>query len=125
VTTNIKVVDASAVAAVLFDEEEGEGLLPQLANTRLAAPTLLPYEIGNIFLNKTRAAPTLRRDLREMLLTFSDFEIELHVVELEDVVKLAAERRLTAYDASYLWLAHHLEAELITLDKRLLAAWRD
>ena len=39
-----------------------------------------------------------------------------------EVVALALETGLTAYDASYLWLARRLGLELVTLDKALQAA---
>ncbi len=35
---------------------------------------------------------------------------------------LATETGLTAYDASYLWLARQLGAELVTLDQQLARA---
>ena len=35
------------------------------------------------------------------------------------VVELALETGLTAYDASYLWLARQFGADLVTLDKAL------
>jgi predicted nucleic acid-binding protein len=38
-------------------------------------------------------------------------------------VLLAEHNELTAYDASYLWLARRLEAELVTLDQGLEDAW--
>ena len=34
---------------------------------------------------------------------------------------VAKDTGLTAYDASYLWLARHLGAELVTLDTKLAA----
>jgi Predicted nucleic acid-binding protein, contains PIN domain len=37
------------------------------------------------------------------------------------VIELAHKKKLTTYDASYLWLAGELQAELVTLDKKLLA----
>jgi predicted nucleic acid-binding protein len=37
-------------------------------------------------------------------------------------VDLAEATGLTAYDASYLWLARTLNAELVTLDRKLAAA---
>jgi predicted nucleic acid-binding protein len=38
------------------------------------------------------------------------------------VLLLAERKRLSAYDAAYLWLAKELGAELVTLDRRLAAA---
>jgi predicted nucleic acid-binding protein len=38
------------------------------------------------------------------------------------VLELAESTGLTAYDASYLWLARELSAELVTLDGQLAKA---
>ena len=43
-------------------------------------------------------------------------------VDLPEAVTLAERMGLTVYDASYLWLAQELQAELITLDKQLADA---
>jgi uncharacterized protein with PIN domain len=40
----VKVVDASALAALLFGEPEAE----RLGNARLAAPALLGFELANV-----------------------------------------------------------------------------
>jgi len=40
-------------------------------------------------------------------------------VDHRDALALAERTGLTAYDASYLWLARTLGAELVTLDRRL------
>ena len=45
-----------------------------------------------------------------------------HDVDAVDVALLAHATGLTVYDASYLWLAGWLEADLITLDRELAAA---
>jgi predicted nucleic acid-binding protein len=39
------------------------------------------------------------------------------------MLSLAVQSGLSAYDASYLWLARHHDAELVTLDKKLQAAF--
>ena len=48
--------------------------------------------------------------------------IEIIPVEHAGIVVLAESSGLSAYDASYLWLARHLGAGLVTLDRRLAAA---
>ena len=49
--------------------------------------------------------------------------IESVEVDHAEVVLLAERNEITAYDATYLWLARRLEAELVTLDQRLEDAW--
>ena len=48
--------------------------------------------------------------------------IESAEVDHAGVLMLAEQFRLTGYDASYLWLAQRLNAELVTLDRRLARA---
>jgi predicted nucleic acid-binding protein len=50
------------------------------------------------------------------------FSIGTHDVDDTAIVSLAEQFSLTAYDASYLWLAWHLDAELVTLDRQLALA---
>jgi hypothetical protein len=50
--------------------------------------------------------------------------LEEIAVEHDKALELAAATGLTAYDASYLWLARELGAELVTLDRRLANAAR-
>ena len=49
-------------------------------------------------------------------------KVKTVAVDHAAVMDLAEATGLTAYDASYLWLARELEAELVTLDRKLAAA---
>jgi predicted nucleic acid-binding protein len=117
-----RVVDASAVGAVLFGEPDGVVVVERLRGAGLIAPALLPFEVANICLKKVRRHPN-RRDV--LLAAFGMFErMEISVVEVDhgDVLALAERSGLTAYDASYLWLARRMSSELVTLDRQLEAA---
>lgn len=114
-----KVVDASALAAVLFAEPSAERVSAVLGRGRLAAPTLLRYELGSVCLKKIGLYPGQRRALLEALSLLDRMDLRELEVPIEEVVTLAGRERLTVYDASYLWLARALEAELVTLDDRL------
>ncbi len=118
----VKIVDASAVAAVTFGEDEAEAVAADLRGFTLAAPTLLPFEVANVCIKKIRrrrAEPSL---LLTMYRSFGRLDIALTEVKLDEVILLAEKTRLSVYDASYLWLARQLGAELITLDKAVGAA---
>lgn len=113
------VVDASALASVLFGEPGNEEVASRLEGRVLVAPALLRFELANICWKKVRRHP----DDRERILaahTLAD-GLDLHEVEVRfaDVAKLADRTNLTAYDASYLWLAQALDLDLVTLDARL------
>lgn len=118
----IKVVDASAIGALLFGEPGAEGVAGRLSGGTLAAPALLPFEVANIALKKIRRHPDLRASLTAAFGLFERMAVDLLVVDHQAVLQLAEATCLTAYDASYLWLAHTLGAELVTLDAALETA---
>jgi predicted nucleic acid-binding protein len=60
--TGIKVVDASALAAIRLAEAEAIG--ERLAGARLAAPSLLCQESANICRTKIKRQPSRRDALR-------------------------------------------------------------
>jgi predicted nucleic acid-binding protein len=51
---NVKVVDASAIAAVPFGEPEATTMVGQLASGRLVAPAQLHYEVASIAWKKIK-----------------------------------------------------------------------
>jgi len=44
----VAVVDASAIAAILFGEPAADDIVERLGSSQLAAPSLLPYEIVSV-----------------------------------------------------------------------------
>ncbi len=115
----MKVIDASALAAVAFNEPEGAGVVADTEGEDLSAPRLLPFELTNIAWKKIRqrpdAAATITGHLRDALA----LPVALLDVDCEAILQLAVTEKLTAYDASYLWLARHLGVSLVTLDRDL------
>jgi uncharacterized protein with PIN domain len=63
ITTGIKVVDASALAALLFEEPEAEVIAGRLVDAHLVAPALLGFELANVCLIKTCRHPGQRSAL--------------------------------------------------------------
>lgn len=115
-------IDASALAALLFGEPDAGSIAGQLAGHRLVAPTLLRYEVASVCLRKARRYPDRARALVEMLRIFPEMGIEEVQCEASETVALAERTGLTAYDAAYLWVARRLAAPLLTLDTRLAKA---
>jgi predicted nucleic acid-binding protein len=115
------VVDASALCAVLFGEPEGKAIKDALDDAALVAPALLSFEVANVCVMKFRRHGH-STEMTLALNLFGRLDIAFMAVDLAEVVRLAGETRLTAYDASYLWLAQSLNTELITLDQELVRA---
>lgn len=118
---SVKVVDASAAVALLFGEPAAEQVATRLGSARLVAPALLGFEIANIGWKKVLRHPELRDKLLAAHRLFDALAIDTVAVEQHAVLLLALETGLTGYDASYLWLARQLGAELVTLDAHLAA----
>lgn len=120
-----RVVDASALAAVLFGEPAGEKVTKALGRGPVFAPTLLRYEVGSVCLKKIRRHARRRADLLAGLELLPRLDIREVEVPAREATELAERAGLTVYDAAYLWLAQSIDAELVTLDERLGGAARD
>lgn len=118
------VVDASALAAVLFGEPAGTRVASRIGDGPVLAPTLLRYEIGSVCLKKIRRHPKRREDLLAALDLLGRMDLEEVDVPAVESTELAESADLTVYDAAYLWLARATGAALVTLDERLEAAAR-
>lgn len=116
------VVDASAIAAILFGEPDGADLLERIGSAELLAPELIGFEVANTGLKKMQRHPDSGAAILAALSRFDTMPICRCDVDLCAVTLLAQETGLTAYDASYLWLARTSGARLVTLDKKLARA---
>lgn len=118
----VRVVDASALAALLFGEPEAEVVAERLGEARLVAPALIGFELANVCLIKSRRHPEKRAMLTAAFKLRGKLTLEEIAVDQDETLELATTTGLTAYDASYLWLARQLGAELVTLDTQLAKA---
>jgi predicted nucleic acid-binding protein len=119
------VVDASVIAAIAFGEAEGADLARYLSGQTLLAPALIDYELANIALKKTRRSADLAPRIAAALGAALHLRVSRLPVATADAFRLARAAGLTAYDASYLWLALAHDAELVTLDAALARAADD
>jgi predicted nucleic acid-binding protein len=118
------VVDASVLATVAFAEDGAEEWIPRLEGAELYAPTLLRYELANVARTRCRRQPDKTRDILEALDRALDPAYGVTFIDPNpmDVTVLANLTGLSAYDATYLWLAGYLSADLVTRDRQLAAA---
>lgn len=117
----IRIVDASAVGAVLLVEPEAEWVNAETDGEELYASPVLPFEVGNIFWKRLRSPMA---DIEGLMAIWSAWTesppLRLMPSNPTSVLRLAHRTGLTFYDASYLQLALDLDGDLISLDRRLV-----
>jgi predicted nucleic acid-binding protein len=118
------VVDASAIAAVLFQEADGDTVQAHVQDDTLIAPHLIDYELMNVGLVKIRRGIGNELLIRSMLSKVPFLRIRRVSVSTDAIIPLALQTGLSGYDAAYLWLARSLDVELVTLDRKLASADR-
>ena len=120
---NLVVVDASALAAIAFNEPGCEAIATRLEGATVFAPALLRYEMANVAWKKARRhKPEAAKILQALSLALGPrWGIGWRDVDPVDVALIAQATGMSAYDASYVWLAGSLGADLVTLDRRLAA----
>lgn len=123
----MKVVDASVVLGWLLGQDTSAGGAAALeahvtGAEPLVAPELLHYEVANALVR----GAGLPRDLaRQAYERFEALEVEtysLSATEYDAAIAIAAEHRVTAYDAAYAALALALRSRLVTADRKLARA---
>ena len=113
------VVDASAIAAVVFGEAEGETVR---RGQLLYAPSLIGYELTHVAWKKMRRTVGSAVAISDALASVARLGMIHKEPDTVEVLGLAVATNLTPYDASYLWVAKTLGLKLVTLDQALARA---
>jgi predicted nucleic acid-binding protein len=118
----VKVVDASAIGALVFGEPEAEAVSVAISDCIMTAPSLIWYELSSICLKKIGKQPDKKANLLRAFRLAKRLPIEMAAIDHIQIINLAEEKTITTYDASYLWITQQLGVELVTLDKKLRKA---
>ena len=117
-----RVVDASVVAALAFQEPNAGRAISLIEGFDLVAPTLLPYELASVASKKARRYPSQRDAIVRGLQAALDLGVRLADIDHIATLELSLDTGLSTYDASYVYLARRLELPLVTFDTRLRRA---
>jgi predicted nucleic acid-binding protein len=121
---NAFVVDTSFVLAYLLPDEKERQVDEMFSRfeenkASFISPYLLVYEV----INGLRSAVIQERQSPEaaklLMDAFLHMGITFEKVDEIKVLSLALAKNITAYDASYVWLANSKKIKLLTLDERL------
>ena len=126
------VVDASFLAAVIFEEDHSDyarGVMRDYDQLPLTAPALIAWELASILWKKVRRGSMSSEDVARFAPIYDAFGIRTREpYQGSELVALALSAQtwgLTPYDAAYLDLALGQGLPLATLDKALGKAGRD
>lgn len=118
------VLDPSLALRWYFEDEcnaETDAVLDRVVNERAVVPALRRLEIANAFqsaIRRKRIDVTFRDNaLAELAMMDIAADTETDIHAWSTTIHLADRFRLTAYDASYLGLAHRRRLPLATLDE--------
>ena len=130
-TTTGIVIDASVALAWCFPDEASEyadGVLVALEGRTAMVPAIWPVEVANALLVGERRKRIRQPEVRRFLELLKDLRIledgQPFAETVSNVLPLAREYDLSAYDAAYLDVAVRHGAPLATLDKALQKAGR-
>ena len=113
------VVDTSVLAALVYGESKSVEARMLLNDNRLFAPMLMGYELAQLTVKKVKRYPEDRDKILEAFSFALSLDIHWMEIHFAAVVKLALKCRLTAYDASFLYLSRSLNIPLATFDSVL------
>ena len=115
--------DASALVALLLDSgSDGQWAARALRGATLAAPSLLAFETANIIRRHELANAISADQAAQAHGDLLELAIEAWPYELLARRAWELRRNLSSYDASYVALAELLDADLVTLDRRISRA---
>ena len=113
------IADTSIFLATVLSEPEKAAVITVTLGCELAAPEILPYEIGNAL---SAAVKRRRLTAEEALLVYQctmEIPVELRTVAIGNALEIACVNNIYAYDAYFLECALGLRAPLLTLDKKM------
>jgi predicted nucleic acid-binding protein len=118
------VADTNLVVHLLIEDEKSElARAVWSKDSRWMLPALWRHEFLNVLTTFVRQGVLTLRDAHETwhlaLAIFDESEIQ---PAADDVLDMAAERKLTAYDAQFAVAAADLHVSLVTSDRDLLKA---
>ena len=123
------VLDASVAISAVLDEPSAElarTILRRVAEAGAIVPNLWHLEVGQTLLvaeRQGRIDTTRRQKAQTLLLDLPiTVDAETWTRVMRDTVTLAAEQRLSLYDAAYLELSRRCELPLATFDANLRRA---
>ena len=121
------VLDASAALSLILADEfrdDSQRILDHVVEHGAIVPSLWRYEVANGLLSALRRGRTTERAVAQALMGLGRLPIAVDKGQPGgmEMIALASQFDLGAYDAAYLWLARSRDLPLATRDRSLARA---
>jgi predicted nucleic acid-binding protein len=113
----ILVADTNTFLAVALEEPEKSWLVEATRGAELAAPAVLPFEVGNALSAMVKRGRLAVAEALEAWDVIAKLPFRCIEVDGRGAVELAAKWKIYAYDAYFLQCARQLACPLLTLDR--------
>ena len=111
------VLDASAIIAVIADEPEGDKVITLTQNVIIVSPNVLSFEVTNSLTRMIKKGIINDKEkMNNLIKSFLKIPIKFIENNLEEVLEIAWNHKLYAYDAFYLNTALRRNLPLLTFD---------
>lgn len=121
------VLDASAALSLILADEftdDSQRILDHVVEHGAIVPSLWQYEVANGLLSALRRGRTTERAVAQALTGLRRLPIAVDKGQPAgmEMIALASQFDLSAYDAAYLWIARSRDLPLATRDRTLARA---
>ncbi len=116
------VVDTSALIAVIVGEPEREDIIELTNENSLIGPGSIPWEIGNAFSAMFKRNRLGLDEAKKGQRIFTSIPLRYVETDFTNVISIARQTNIYAYDAYFLDCAVRYKSPLLTLDRRLMSA---
>lgn len=113
------VADTTIFLAVALDGPEKRAIVDATTAGDIAAPEILPYEVGNALSAMVKRRQINAAEAGDVYRVTQRIPARLLAVDIPEALRLALRFDIYAYDAYLLAAARTLSCPLITLDKRM------
>jgi predicted nucleic acid-binding protein len=113
------VADTNTFLAVALNEPEKDMIIRLAEGYDLAAPEILPFEIGNALTVMVKRKALSADEAVSVWDTIRQIPVDLRRIDIRAALEIAVQYNLYAYDAYFLECARNLRSPILTLDRRM------
>lgn len=119
------IADTNTFIAVALNEPEKDIIIQLTEGCDIAAPDVLPFEIGNALTAMMKKGTLHSDEIQTSWEIIQRIPVELRRIDIKSALNIAARFNIYAYNAYFLECADNLKCPLITLDQSMQRTARE